>query len=68
MLAPQPGERDDLVDGRNAIRDVHRGGRADERNPGCWIARAQRPQQGRRLQSLRHSAIDDDRDVHGSTV
>ena len=67
-LAPQPCERDDLVDGRNAVCDVHRRRRADERDTSRRIARSQRPQQRRRLQRLGHPAVDDHRDVHAGTV
>ena len=67
-LAPQPCKRDDLVDRRDAVGNVRRRRRTDERDASRWIARSQRPQQRRRLQSFGHPAVHDHRDIHASTV
>ena len=62
--AAEPGEGNDLVDRGNAVGDVDRRRRADQRDPRGREPRAQRAQQGCRLQCFRHPAVDDHRNVH----
>jgi hypothetical protein len=66
--AAEPGERDDQVDGRNALGQIGRGRGTDQHDSRCREAGAQGAKEGSRLQSFRHTAVDDDRDIHSRTV
>ena len=66
--APEPGQRDDLVNRRNAVGEVDRRRRADQHDPGGGVARAQGAQERCRLQGFGHSAVHHHRDIHSRTV